>query len=402
MLAVNDVLLIGASQGLLLSALLVMLRSENALANRLLALFIGFEALHLFWLFIIYSTPGEAPAAWIRLTFGFRLMGAPALYLYVRAMTDPAFRLRPRQLLLLLTLLPTIAWWAWLVSRDGWLQYAVVDLQRMPSTIALTVYVSLAFVVFGLLALRALRRHRQRLERTLSTTEHVDLWWLHWTIVLMVLVNLLGLSLDLLRLLQQIDAGLRVWINAGSTLIVVYLIALGGLRQPRVFTASIRAALAATQELAIVAGETLTKAADDTTKYHKSGVGRERIDEIWQQLGQLLERERPHLNPELDLPTLAQALEVKPQELSQTINMASGSSFYELINTCRVEEARRLLSDEGSRDRKLFDIALSSGFSNQSTFYSQFKKRTGMTPSAYRNRRSERSPNPSQRKTANN
>ena len=50
----------------------------------------------------------------------------------------------------------------------------------------------------------------------------------------------------------------------------------------------------------------------------------------------------------------------------------------------RVEAAKQLLQDGASPRRKMLDIALSVGFSSQSTFYQQFKKATGTTPTAYR------------------
>jgi AraC-like DNA-binding protein len=75
---------------------------------------------------------------------------------------------------------------------------------------------------------------------------------------------------------------------------------------------------------------------------------------------------------------------VRPQELSQVINSRSGGSFYDLINTYRIEAAKTLLRTEDGQRRKMLDIALSVGFSSQSTFYHQFKKLTGVTPSMYR------------------
>jgi len=79
-------------------------------------------------------------------------------------------------------------------------------------------------------------------------------------------------------------------------------------------------------------------------------------------------------------------LGVRPQELSEVINTAYGGSFYDLVNRARVDMAKVLLREPRARRRKMLDIALSVGFSSQSTFYSQFRKQTGMTPTVWRDK----------------
>jgi AraC-like DNA-binding protein len=49
-----------------------------------------------------------------------------------------------------------------------------------------------------------------------------------------------------------------------------------------------------------------------------------------------------------------------------------------------VEETKRLLKSEKSKDLTLFAIAIDSGFSSESVFYTNFKKYVGMTPNQYK------------------
>jgi AraC-like DNA-binding protein len=171
------------------------------------------------------------------------------------------------------------------------------------------------------------------------------------------------------------------FLNTLTTIVMVYLIALGGLRQPVVFTHTVRAALEGV-------GDDDRGARRD--KYARSGLCEERRREIWKVLQHLLQTDRVHLDPELDLPGLARRLQIRPQELSETINTEYRGTFYELINSHRIEAARQLLEQPGAGRRKMLDIALSVGFNSLSTFYSHFRKFTGTTPTEYRARNRRR------------
>ena len=84
----------------------------------------------------------------------------------------------------------------------------------------------------------------------------------------------------------------------------------------------------------------------------------------------------------LDHATLANVMGITPHQLSQLLSVHLTTSFSELINQRRVEEAQRLLCDMSSR-QSVIDIGLEAGFASNATFYRAFKKHTGMTPRQY-------------------
>jgi|GEM_PF-2732040 len=124
-----------------------------------------------------------------------------------------------------------------------------------------------------------------------------------------------------------------------------------------------------------------------TEKYAKSGLKLDQSKLLWIKLRQLFEKEEPYLDVDFDLKKLAERMTVSQQILSQVINSNAGVHFYDLVDSYRMAAARELLSDPRNRDRKLLDIAVSSGFACQSTFFSHFKRATGLTPDAYRRMR---------------
>jgi len=103
-----------------------------------------------------------------------------------------------------------------------------------------------------------------------------------------------------------------------------------------------------------------------------------------QQLYQLLQTQKPFLDPKLNLATLAQMLDIKSHLLSQIINEMTGKNFYELMNQYRVEEVKQKLKDPGQQNKTLLAIAFESGFNNKTSFNQAFKEFTGVTPSTFR------------------
>jgi len=99
---------------------------------------------------------------------------------------------------------------------------------------------------------------------------------------------------------------------------------------------------------------------------------------------EVMEREKPFLDPEITLPKLAERLSIPLAHLSRVINERLGNNFYEFINHYRVQDAKRRLALPGSKQQKLIAVALDCGFNSVATFNRVFKELTGRTPSEYR------------------
>src|SRR5690625_6293400 len=132
----NQIFLAAAAQGLLL-CVVVLTIPTNRRANLLLAVYLGLESLHLLYLHIVYLETGQPPSALLRFMFGLRALSGPAVYLYVRALTDTSFRLRSRLLLHTCMLLLSLVWFGLLSNRDDLLSSSsaalwVISRTRLP------------------------------------------------------------------------------------------------------------------------------------------------------------------------------------------------------------------------------------------------------------------------------
>ena len=98
----------------------------------------------------------------------------------------------------------------------------------------------------------------------------------------------------------------------------------------------------------------------------------------------LMEKEKLYRNPDLTLPVLAKKLKLSANTLSQVLNGYCGQSFYNFVNTYRLEEVVSMMRDPECDDKSVLELLYEAGFKSKSTFNPIFKKRTGKTPSEYR------------------
>ena len=103
----------------------------------------------------------------------------------------------------------------------------------------------------------------------------------------------------------------------------------------------------------------------------------------------MMERERPYRDPDLTLADLVDRLDTTPHKLSEVLNSELGQTFYDFVNSYRVEEVRRRLAEARSKSLTVLTVAMDAGFASKSTFNQVFKRLTGHTPSAYRKLGSE-------------
>ena len=88
-----------------------------------------------------------------------------------------------------------------------------------------------------------------------------------------------------------------------------------------------------------------------------------------------------HFREPITLKQTAAAIGYTSTYLSHCISAIPGNNFRNIVNSARIEYAKKLLA---STDMKIIDVALESGFTSESLFYTAFEKLMKMTPRNYR------------------
>lgn len=117
-------------------------------------------------------------------------------------------------------------------------------------------------------------------------------------------------------------------------------------------------------------------------KYAKSQLDTAVRNRIARKLEVAFGRNQLYRDSTLSLGGLSEHLGESEHYVSQVINQALGTTFYELVNAHRIEHAKKLLSDRPGSN--VLDVALAVGFNAKSTFNNAFRRHTGMTPREFR------------------
>lgn len=120
-------------------------------------------------------------------------------------------------------------------------------------------------------------------------------------------------------------------------------------------------------------------------KYASSSLSDEKSIELYRRLERMMREEKIYRDNTLNKDKVAELLETNRTYLSRIINEQAQMSFTQYVNTFRIEEAVRLLSDSNNTT-PLKAICSELGFNSLSTFYNLFQSTVGMTPAQYRNK----------------
>ena len=94
--------------------------------------------------------------------------------------------------------------------------------------------------------------------------------------------------------------------------------------------------------------------------------------------------EQSYLDSNLNLNKLSKQLDITDKKLSALLNNHMNTSFYDYINSFRVQAVKEALLSNKHTTYTLLAIAFESGFNSKASFNRAFKKETGRSPSQFR------------------
>ena len=351
----------GISIALFTSALLL-LKKDKSTADYFLLLWMLLNVAHLGFHYLNFvGTLFDYPQI-LGIQLPFPLFQGVALYFYVSSVTNQSPQ---RNWHYLLHLIPAILAYLYMISFftlpaaekiEIFKQKGGEDYALFMSILQIAVFVSgFIYVVW---CSWLLIQHKKNIISQFSDIEDISLSWLQF------LVYGLGIVWCFV-IFTQSDV-----IIYQAVSVFVILIGFFGVQQKNIFN-KVEQRFKEPQEIKV------------KEKYLSSGLSEENSDKQYEKLTQLMEQDQLYKNANLSLRDLAKELNLHPNYLSQIINEKGGVSFYDYINTYRVEEFKKLIEIPENKKFTLMSLALDCGFNSKSSFNRNFKKITGQIPSQF-------------------
>lgn len=316
-------------------------------------------------------------------SFGFPLLGAPLLFLYILSLTGHEISravvvghlgFYPLFVALLfflqkyndLNLTASDGYILLPSNPSGWMFYYAVPL-------------AVSGLVYSIWDLILLHRHRKTIGELFSFDETINLNWLRYIVysylILFILASCLVFGATQFQLLPMDKAFALVGI-----LLTMMLVAFGfyGFRQTAIFS---------DRDIALDRIKSIEKKGIPAPAYSKSGLGPKKIEHMAHELATFMEKGKPFLNEDLSLTLLAEQSSCSQTQLSQIINQHFQVSFYDFVNSYRIEQAKEMLGSSECGHLSILGIAFECGFKSKSSFNRYFKKYTGTSPSEFKKSR---------------
>jgi len=334
------------------------------------------------------------------LTMPLLLCHLPIFYWYLCSLTDSRFRVNNRQLLHLVPALAILILELpyYLLPEQETMRFIKRDLLNGSydsmrkyivgiNHIAFYLVFTAQFIFYIVKYRLILQAHRNRMEDVYSFKDKIDFRWLR-TLMIVILIFFIGNDIAYI-LLNDYQIFSATFFSLGM-ISINFFIGYHTLMQSAVFnTVSVNSlAQQSLENENIINTLGITKfpveREEEIHKYKRSSLTTEARETIIRELTSLMQEEEIYTEPQLSIDQVAAKLNVNSKYLSQAINEVYHQNFYNYINELRVEKAKNFMQKNSHGHFSVEGIASQVGFQSKSSFYSAFKKSTGVTPAAFR------------------
>lgn len=340
--------IIGAVQSILF-ALLIVVKKKRALPDWLLLLWFLVFCVHL----LLGVGEKLAPTHVIQiLIMTISFLHGPFFLLYTKAIFNQPFKK-----LDLLHFLPFILFFScsFFIKQPSAMRWEI--------TILITKLTSL--IAYPLYILYVYNRRISSLKSNSADNRMLPLSWIR----IIALLFLISMGITMIRLGTELMVGVAYFeiFDVLRYVVFVTLIGFYGLKYGMVYQPEVSFDLTAAEK-----------------KYKHSPLKGEEIQVLIDRISRFFEENDTYLSPDFSLAILSEAVDLPKHHLSQVINAEMETTFYDLVNSERVEYAMKSIREGKLPHLTLEGLGYECGFNSKSAFFHHFKKHTGKTPGKFK------------------
>ncbi|WP_039912297.1 helix-turn-helix domain-containing protein [Cellvibrio mixtus] len=343
---------------------------KNQLANRLLSTFLISIAISSACIMVLWNDDVSLFTVFDEHLLPYflviaQLLKGPLLLLYVVSLTEDAFKLMRRHLVHLIPAALAVLWLAIFQINSTDLRFRTLGMSETDRQIANGIwhFIKVMPFFYALAAVNRVRLYRIGLHNQYSNFSPTEPSWL----------NILSLGF-----LFTWSFSILVHIIANTIALAAPQVSdLFGITENYVIFILINALFINS----VVHTHKLLTTKPEVTK---DKVDEKLTDTAIQKVQQGMEIQKLFLKQNLNIDEFSKRINLPVKEVSAVINKHYGTNFFEFMNSYRVEEAKRLLSDIQHVDMTVMDVLLHAGFNSKSAFHRFFNRLVGMSPTEFR------------------
>jgi AraC-like DNA-binding protein len=338
------------------------------ISNTLLGIFLLILALNVVDGLLVYNGFYQKFPSLAHWEDGFVFLIGPLLYFYTKSVVYRDFRFQLKHIIHFIPFFAVTALFQYIYHQQPenfqeFIQSHIRE-QALPLEFYAAIIVIYAHIfIYLYCAYRHVGSYHAKIKEKFSNTEKVNLNWLGLMLgsfSILLLVSLASTFIPLTSFGPYLKVGVIVVIVL--ILFFVTVIIWRALKQ----------------------GEPFSEVEEKSEKYIGSKLLPAERQAALERLDRMMRQEKYFREPDITLDLLAQKIGITPKKLSQIINGDYRQTFFDFINTLRIEEAKRIMRDNTDRKMTVLEIMFECGFNSKSSFNTLFKKKTGLTPSAYK------------------
>ena len=291
------------------------------------------------------------------------------LYLYIKSVTGQFPSRKRLTVLILFSLIVEISVLAYfIIPAEDRLKLILGEKPIENSYYVLFLPIIIYFVTYFFLSINALKNYKSNILHIYSYKESIDLMWLRKLVLLFYGLLLMSLPIAVVFYLNHISIAEGDYFYFVGLTCFIFLLGYWGYKQGDVFNFQ-----------TVIDEKNITEETEQTKP-----VNSQKYNSKVSVLEELMEKQKPYLNPTLTIYELARLADMQPHQLSKLINKKFNCNFFEYINRYRIESFKKYLFSDKYKEFTLLAIALECGFNSKSAFNRVFKEQTGITPGEFK------------------
>ncbi|WP_299218186.1 AraC family transcriptional regulator [uncultured Aquimarina sp.] len=199
-----------------------------------------------------------------------------------------------------------------------------------------------------------------------SNSSVLEYFWIKTAAI----IFLISMGVSMIRLVTELNVGVSYFefIDVLRYTVLVMIIGFYGLKYGTIYKPE----------------EVSEHLSSNKGKYKHSPLKTNEINNIRRLINQYFKENKSYLNSDFSLTKLSRSIDIRKHHLSQVINAEMKTTFYDLVNTKRIEYAAHKIREGESSYLTMEGLGYDCGFNSKSVFFYHFKKQTGKTPGQYK------------------